>query len=128
MIRLRNYPITQLPDYSITQFMNSIVIHYKELALKGRNRPWFIQHLVRNLRSVLRDLDVIAVRSLMGRIVIELGSASNLDPVDSRLARDEVGERVRRVFGIANFSYAGRAPHDFDVLAAAILNDLGEAH
>ena len=108
--------------------MNSIVIHYKELALKGRNRPWFIQHLVRNLRSVLRDLDVIAVRSLMGRIEIELGSASNLDPVDSRLARDEVGERVRRVFGIANFSYAGRAPHDFDVLAAAILNDLGEAH
>ena len=24
--------------------MNSIVVHYKELALKGRNRPWFVQH------------------------------------------------------------------------------------
>ena len=26
--------------------MDSIVVHYKELALKGRNRPWFIQILV----------------------------------------------------------------------------------
>jgi len=28
--------------------MNAIVIHYKELALKGRNRSWFVQQLVRN--------------------------------------------------------------------------------
>ena len=38
--------------------MTSIVVHYKELALKGRNRPWFIQLLVRNLRTALADLDV----------------------------------------------------------------------
>jgi tRNA uracil 4-sulfurtransferase len=106
--------------------MNSIVVHYKELALKGRNRPWFIQHLVRNLRYALRDLDVGAVRSLMGRIDIEIGAASNLDSAEARLARDEVRERIRRIFGIANFSYAGRAPHDFDALASAILTDLGE--
>jgi tRNA uracil 4-sulfurtransferase len=105
--------------------MNSIVVHYKELALKGRNRPWFIQHLVRNLRYALRDLDVTSVRSLMGRIDIEIGAATNLDSVDARRARDEVRERIRRVFGIANFSYAGRATHDFDALASAILTDLG---
>ena len=29
--------------------MKSIVVHYNELALKGKNRPWFIQLLVRNL-------------------------------------------------------------------------------
>ena len=108
--------------------MNSIVVHYKELALKGRNRPWFIQHLVRNLRYALRDLDVGAVRSLMGRIDIEIGAASNLDSAEARLARDEVRERIRRIFGIANFSYAGRAPHDFDALASAILTDLGDTH
>jgi thiamine biosynthesis protein ThiI len=106
--------------------MNSIVVHYKELALKGRNRPWFIQHLVRNLRYALRDLDVGAVRSLMGRLDIEIGAASNRDSAEARLARDEVRERIRRIFGIANFSYAGRAPHDFDALASAILTDLGD--
>ncbi len=96
--------------------MNSIVVHYKELALKGRNRPWFVKLLVRNLRAALAGLDIRAITPVMGRIEIELGSDASWD-----LVRD----RVRRVFGIANFSYAARAPHDFDALAAAILADLG---
>jgi len=53
--------------------MRSIVVHYKELALKGRNRPWFVQILVRNLRTALKGLNVTAVRSIMGRIEIDLG-------------------------------------------------------
>ena len=32
---------------------------------------------------------------------------------------------MSRVFGIANFSYAARAPHDFEQLAAAILEAMG---
>ena len=30
--------------------MNSIVVHYQEIALKGKNRPWFLARLVRNLQ------------------------------------------------------------------------------
>ena len=97
--------------------MRSIVVHYKELALKGRNRPWFVQVLVRNLRTALRGLDVAGVRSVMGRIEIDLGP---------RTTFDEARDRVRHVFGIANFSHAGTAPHDFRQLADAILADLGE--
>jgi thiamine biosynthesis protein ThiI len=96
--------------------MHSIVVHYKELALKGKNRPWFIQILVRNLRSALHGLDVRAVRSVMGRIEIELGSEA---------PQAEIRDRISRVFGIANFSYGGRAPLEFTALAAAILQDLG---
>ena len=36
--------------------MNSIVVHYKELALKGRNRPWFVKVLVQNLKIALADV------------------------------------------------------------------------
>ncbi|MFN7916089.1 MAG: tRNA uracil 4-sulfurtransferase ThiI [Vicinamibacterales bacterium] len=97
--------------------MRSIVVHYKELALKGRNRPWFVQVLVRNLRTALGGLDVRRVRSVMGRIEIDLGPEANVD---------EARERVRRVFGIANFSHAGHGPHDFQALADAILADLGD--
>ena len=97
--------------------MTSIVVHYKELALKGRNRPWFVRMLVRNLRVALAGLDVVAVRAVMGRIEIGSGPGASWD---------EIRDRVRRVFGIANFSHAGRAPHDFDALAAAILDDLGD--
>jgi tRNA uracil 4-sulfurtransferase len=97
--------------------MNSIVVHYQELALKGKNRPWFLGRLVRNLRRGLSDLDVREVRSLMGRIEVVLGPDAS---------PDAVGDRIRRTFGIANFSYAGRAPLDLDAIAAAILTDLGE--
>jgi thiamine biosynthesis protein ThiI len=97
--------------------MNSVVVHYKELALKGRNRPWFVQVLIRNLRRALADLDVQSVRSVMGRIEIELGRD---------VPWSTVSDRVAHVCGIANFSRAGRSPQDLDELAAAILRDLGD--
>src|SRR5712671_5452936 len=97
--------------------MNAIVVHYKELALKGKNRPWFVKLLVRNLRRALAGLEIRWVRSSMGRIEIELATSTSWE---------EARDRIRPVFGIANFSYAGRAPHDFQALAATILNDLGE--
>ena len=97
--------------------MSSIVIHYQELALKGKNRPWFIGRLVRNLRRALEDLDVVEVRALMGRIEVKLGPNTS---------RDQAGERIRRIFGIANFSYARRTPLDLDVIAREILEDLGD--
>jgi thiamine biosynthesis protein ThiI len=95
--------------------MNSVVVHYQEIALKGKNRPWFMGRLVRNLRAAVADLDVTAVRALMGRIELVLGP---------RATREQVFERIRRTFGIANFSYAGRTALDLDVLTAAILRDL----
>jgi thiamine biosynthesis protein ThiI len=95
--------------------MNLIVVHYKELALKGKNRPWFIRLLVRNLKGALAGLHVASVRSKMGRIELELGP--NTPP-------DAVRDRLRQVFGIANFSYANRGPHDFAALAAKVIADL----
>jgi len=60
--------------------MTTIVVHYKELALKGRNRPWFIQLLVRNLKTALVGLPIRSVRSLMGRIEIELANPESANP------------------------------------------------
>lgn len=98
--------------------MNSIVVHYNELALKGRNRPWFVQMLVRNIRAALTGLSVPAVRSVMGRIEIELG------PADWPAVR----ERLKTVFGIQYYSYAGTASLDLDEMAATIVADLGDRH
>jgi thiamine biosynthesis protein ThiI len=99
--------------------MKRVVVHYKELALKGKNRPWFIQLLVRNMKVALAGLHVMSVRSIMGRIELELGDDTPWDELRARLSR---------VFGIANFSHANRGPHDFAALAAAILEDLGDRH
>jgi len=97
--------------------MNSIVVHYQEIALKGKNRPWFLARLVRNLRDGLSDLDVKSVRALMGRLEIVLGPSAPVEDVSARL---------RQTFGVANFSLAGRAPLDVEAIAAAILEDLGD--
>ena len=97
--------------------MNSVVVHYQEIALKGRNRPWFIARLVRNIRTATRDLDVTRVVTKMGRIEIMLGGAEAWAPV---------AERLRHVFGIANFSRAALVPLDVDGIANAILEDLGD--
>ncbi len=99
--------------------MNAIVVHYKELALKGRNRPWFVQILIRNIRQALRGFDILSVRSIMGRIEIELGKAAEWPAVS---------ERLSHVFGIANFSYAGRCSHDFEELASTIMAGVGDRH
>jgi tRNA uracil 4-sulfurtransferase len=97
--------------------MSSIVIHYQEIALKGKNRPWFLARLVRNIRQAVSGLDVASVRALMGRIEVVLGPGAK---------RDEVAERIRHVFGIANFSFATASLPDIEVLSAAILRDLGD--
>ncbi len=96
--------------------MNSIVVHYQEIALKGKNRPWFIHRLVHNLRVATSDLDVPQVRPLMGRIEIVLGPSATYA---------QVKERIEHVFGVANFSSAGRTPLDLEAIASAILADLG---
>jgi tRNA uracil 4-sulfurtransferase len=96
--------------------MTSVVIHYKELALKGRNRPWFVQRLIRNLRTALEGLQVVSVRSVMGRVEVDF---------EADAAWQEVRDRIRRLFGIANFSKAGRTGHDFQTMAADILRELG---
>jgi thiamine biosynthesis protein ThiI len=96
--------------------MKSVIVHYQEIALKGRNRPWFVARLVRNLRQATSDLDVQAVHVLMGRIEVVLGPSAEW-PV--------IRERLGRVFGVGNFAQAGRAPLDVDAISAAILHDLG---
>lgn len=98
--------------------MKSVIVHYQEIALKGKNRPWFIARLVRNIRQAVAGLGVREVRVLMGRIEIVLGPDASWEAVRDRLSR---------VFGIGNFARAGRAPLDVDAIAAEILNDLGPA-
>jgi thiamine biosynthesis protein ThiI len=95
--------------------MISVVIHYQELALKGRNRPWFINTLVRTIRLALADLDVRSVRPLVGRIIVDLGPGAEWLEVRSRL---------ERLPGIGNFARATRVDPDLDAIAACVLSGI----
>ncbi len=100
--------------------MRCAIIHYHELALKGRNRPFFEQRLVRNLRLALRDVGGKQVDALQGRIRVML---------DPDVSWPIVRERISRVFGIANFSLAQSVPFGEDTarLLDPLKSAIGEA-
>lgn len=95
--------------------MLSVIAHYQEIALKGKNRPWFLHRLIRNLHALLADLDVCAIRTPMGRLEIILAQESDWP---------EVRDRLSRAFGLANFARARRSALDVETLAADIIEHL----
>jgi thiamine biosynthesis protein ThiI len=95
--------------------MPSALAHYQEIALKGKNRPWFLNRLLRNLRELLKDLDVQEVRAPMGRVEIVFRNDADWP---------EVRDRLSRAFGLANFSLAHRGPRDLDALIDAVVEHL----
>ena len=95
--------------------MLSVIAHYQEIALKGKNRPWFLQRLIRNVRGALADLSLQAILTPMGRVEIVLERESDWPEVSLRLAS---------VFGLANFARARHAPRDVDAIATAIVEHL----
>jgi thiamine biosynthesis protein ThiI len=95
--------------------MPSVIAHYQEIALKGKNRPWFLRRLVRNLRETMRGLSVRDVRTPMGRVDIVFDRDEDWPEIERRLSR---------TFGLANYSLARRAPLDVEAIAAGIVRDL----
>ena len=81
--------------------MRCAIVHYHELALKGRNRDFFERHLIGNIRTALKDLGATRIQSLPGRLRVALPES---------LKDDVVKERLSAVFGIANFSLAQAVP------------------
>jgi tRNA uracil 4-sulfurtransferase len=96
--------------------MRCVIVHYHELALKGRNRPYFEGRLVRNVRRNLKDLGVTQVEPLSGRIRVMLPDPISWETVQSRLAR---------TFGIANFLLARSVP--LDIHSPTVLDPLKHA-
>ncbi|MCC6965177.1 MAG: tRNA 4-thiouridine(8) synthase ThiI [Nitrospira sp.] len=83
--------------------MHCAIIHYHELALKGRNRDFFEQRLVRNIRLALKDLNIRRIESLQGRIRVTIPEG---------VAPDVITERLRRICGVSNFLLSESVPLD----------------
>ena len=100
--------------------MRCAIVHYHELALKGRNRDLFEDQLIRNIQLALKGVGTTRVEKLRSRIRVLLSSET-----DAALIQD----RLRRVCGIANFSLAHAMPLDLaaprlDELSAAVIEEL----
>jgi tRNA uracil 4-sulfurtransferase len=72
--------------------VDALVAHYHEVGLKGRNRKFFEEMLVRNLKRSLRGTGYRRVVRGFGRIHVDFGEEAGFDAAV---------ERAARVFGIA---------------------------
>lgn len=86
-----------------------LVIHYHEIALKGRNRSVFEERLARNLVKTFQDTGKVSVRKLFGRILVTLEFED----------ADEVHRRMGGVFGVANYSVVEEVAQDLEEIGAA---------
>ena len=85
--------------------MPCALVHYHEIALKGGNRGFFVQRLVQNLGSALRQVKDIYVQSLPGRIRINYP-----DDIPWKIIQDG----IRHTFGVVNFAQAHSIPINYD--------------
>ena len=100
--------------------MPHAIVHYHELALKGRNRGFFEQRLVHHLRSSLKDLENVQVHALPGRICLSFSQEQNWEPIRAKISR---------TFGVVNFLMAQSIPingfsTDLTALKKAIAQDV----
>lgn len=100
--------------------MFHVLVHYHELALKGRNRKHFEYRLVHHLRRALKRLAHVHVEALQGRIRVSF---------EEEAAWPRLKEQIYRIFGIVNFSLTRSVALPYDnpdisALKTAILADL----
>lgn len=76
---------------------NYVVIHYGEIAIKGKNRSLFEKKLVKNIEYSLNKTGYSSIKRIYGRIIIELNKKSN---------PKELEEKLKKIPSIYNFSFA----------------------
>ena len=80
-----------------------IIVHYREIALKGKNRIDFERKLRGNIKDCLKknNIEFIQVKRSRGRITIET---------------DQECPQLSKVFGISHFSYSKECKQDLDII------------
>ncbi len=88
-----------------------VIVKTHELALKGKNRPWFLRKLTENLRTATEGSGVSKVWQAQLMIGLSLEDDG---------AWPEVKNRVMDCFGVAKFFLAREFPQDLDLIQQAL--------
>ena len=67
--------------------MKHIIAHYHEIALKGKNRPFFVNKLLDNLRDATKGTGVDNAKDQGGRVILSLASDAREDLVKDRVSK-----------------------------------------
>jgi len=92
-----------------------ILIHYGEIALKGKNRNFFEAQLIQNIKSQLEAFapgSFIDVAKISGGILVKLHEHGVSE-------KEKVEDALLHTFGIANFSFATSVGQDVEEIKKA---------
>lgn len=95
-----------------------LLVRYGEIALKGKNRPFFEKKLLQNIRYSLKGLEPFEVLFQRGRYFVKI-STENLSSAQRRL---------RRVFGIVSISTVTQSNLDLDEICRNALETVKEIY
>lgn len=100
-----------------------VIVRHGEISLKGLNRPFFEDTLVKNVKSALRKYEGLKIFKKDSRIYIE-----NLGPADP----DQIALRATKVFGVVSVSVASKLDSDLEQIKETalemVLKRLDEDH
>jgi thiamine biosynthesis protein ThiI len=95
--------------------MPLFVVHYSEVALKGRNRPEFIRALRHNISKSLANLRP-EIDSRDGRLLVKVEAGAA-----------DAEERLARVFGVSWFAEVSTVPREYSAIQSEVLAQAGRA-
>jgi thiamine biosynthesis protein ThiI len=116
--------VTQLIDHSSSppselSPQRRVVIRLGEITLKKKNRPLFVRQLARNKRRATRDIAIERIDQIPNRIFLTPGTDCEWP---------ELRERLRRIFGLKNFSLCQVLPWHAEAIEREVLNMAGGRH
>lgn len=95
----------------------NIIYHYSEIGLKGNNRRFFEEKLMENIRSRIDEDFYRRFKRISGRLVMTLTEKGEKN-------KESIKERLRYVFGLANFSFAREIKQDIEEIKKSALEIL----
>lgn len=90
-----------------------VVVHYSEIGLRGKNRPFYESQLCKNIVSAAGKFGIGKTVRLPGRIVVQLPPSAEIPPIV---------ESLRKVFGVAYFAPGKQVALDIEAISAAALS------
>lgn len=94
-----------------------ILCHYGEIALRGKNRPFFERKLVENIKKKLAKDNIQKVKRISGRILIELSE---------NFRKRVITDKLKDIFGIVNFSFCKKTNLNLKEISKSVISYLKE--
>ncbi|MBT4576858.1 tRNA 4-thiouridine(8) synthase ThiI [Candidatus Woesearchaeota archaeon] len=93
------------------------VVHYNEIAIKGKNRPLFERTLIDNIIQSIKGLKANGVKRRYGRVIVNLKEDSQIEKIQ---------EKLGKIPGISSYSPALKSTHETKDMAEKALKLLNE--